>query len=212
MMILLLMILFNTFLFSQITEDQIQNYLKSHFSDYEKVDYQLISKVNLEQIEIDYSKSIIQKSDVVFLPVLSTHDKNVNSVIRLRVKLFKNVLIAKKDIPFNKILSSDDFNYQLVEVSKLRGTLVEQEIEYQNYKSRFTIRKGEALVYEIIEELPVIKSGEKIFLEVQKGSVRISYQGIARQNGKIGEIIDVLAENNELLKAKVISSQKVLVE
>ncbi len=212
MMILLLMILFNTFLFSQITEDQIQNYLKSHFSDYEKVDYQLISKVNLEQIKIDYSKSIIQKSDVVFLPVLSTHDKNVNSVIRLRVKLFKNVLIAKKDIPFNKILSSDDFNYQLVEVSKLRGTLVEQEIEYQNYKSRFTIRKGEALVYEIIEELPVIKSGEKIFLEVQKGSVRISYQGIARQNGKIGEIIDVLAENNELLKAKVISSQKVLVE
>jgi flagella basal body P-ring formation protein FlgA len=212
MMILLLTLIFNTFIFSQNSEDQIQKYLNSHFSGYDKVEYQLISKTNINDIVIDFSRALIQKSDMVFLPVLTKDERNNSSVIRLKIKLFKNVLTAKADIPFNKSLSDDDFNYQLKDVTKLRGTLVDKEIELTNYKTKFSLRKDEVLVLESIEEIPAVKSGEKLVLEVQKGAVKISYEGIARQNGKIGEIIDVLAANNELLKAKVISSQKVLVE
>ncbi len=212
MIILLLTLIFNTFIFSQNNEDQIQKYLNSHFSGYDKVEYQLISKMNINDIKIDASRTLIQKSDIVYLPVIIKDDRNSNSVIRLKIKLLKNVLTAKTDIPFNKSLGENDFNYQLKDVTKLRGTLVDKEIELTNYKTKFSLRKDDVLVLESIEEIPAVKSGEKLVLEVQKGSVKITYECVARQNGRIGEIIDVLAANNELIKAKVISSQKVLVE
>lgn len=212
MMIFLLTILFNTILISQNIEDQIQEFLNSHFGDYDRVEYQLVSKTKLDNIKIDFSKPLVKKSDIVFLPVIVKSEKNLNSNIRLKIKLFKNVLTAKKDIPFNTSLSSEDFHYQLKEVTNLRGTLVDKEIELSNYKTKFSFRKNDILVLENIDEIPAVKSGEKIVLEVQKGSVKISSECIARQNGKIGEIIDVLTANNELIKAKVISSQKVLVE
>lgn len=211
-MIFLLTLIFNTFLFSQNGEDHIQEYLNSHFSDFDKVEYQVLSKINVNDIKVDFSRNLIQNADVVFLPVLKKDDRNSSSVIRLKIKLFKNVLTAKADIPFNKSLSEEDFNYQLKDVTKLRGTLVDKEIELTNYKTKFSLRKDDVLVLESIEEIPAVKSGDKLVLEVDKGSVKISYEGIARQNGRIGEVIDVLAANNELIKAKVISSQKVLVE
>lgn len=212
MMILLLIIIFNISSFSQNNEDQIQKYLNSYFSEYDKVEYQLICKMNINDIKIDFDRAIIQKSDIVFLPVVKKNNRNNNSVIRLKIKLFKNVLTAKSDIMFNKSLNENDFNYQLKDVTKLRGTLVDKEKKLTNYKTKFTIKKDDILVLESIEEIPVVKSGDKLVLEVQKGSVKISYECVARQNGRIGEIIDVLAANNELIKAKVISSQKVLVE
>lgn len=211
-MIFLLTLIFNTFLFSQNGEDHIQEYLNSHFSDFDKVEYQVISKININDIKVDFSRNLIQNADIVFLPVVKKDDRNSSSVIRLKIKLFKYVLTAKADIPFNKSLSDDDFNYQLKDVTKLRGTLVDKEIELTNYKTKFSLRKEDVLVLESIEEIPAVKSGDKLVLEVDKGSVKISYEGIARQNGRIGEVIDVLAANNELIKAKVISSQKVLVE
>jgi flagella basal body P-ring formation protein FlgA len=213
MKILLLTILFNTLLLSQISKDKIQEYLNAHFSEYDKVEYQSVSNINIDDIEIDYSRTLVQKSDFVFLPVmLKSNNRELNSIIRLKIKLFKNVFVAKKDIPFNSSINEDDFNYQLEEVNRLRGTLVNKELSFNNYKTKFGIKKGEVLVLENLFEIPAVKSGDKLQLEVRKGAVQISYEGIARQNGKIGEIIDVLAANKEILKAKVISSQKVLVE
>ncbi len=213
MKIILLTILFNTLLLPQNIEDDIQKYLNAHFSEYDKVEYQSVSNMNLNDIEIDFSRTLVHKSDFVFLPVmLKSNNRELNSVIRLKIKLFKNVFVAKKDIPFNSSISKDDFNYQLEEVNRLRGNLVNKELSFNNYKTKFSIKKGEVLVLENLYEIPAVKSGDKLQLEVLKGAVQIYYEGIARQNGKIGEIIDVLAANNEILKAKVISSQKVLVE
>ncbi len=211
-MVLSFILLFNAIAFSQNSKDQIQKYLNSYFTGYDRVEYQLLSKIELNDIKIDFSKSLVQKSDIVFVPVILNDERNSNSNIRLKIKLFKNVLTANKDIPINTSLNKEDFNYQLMEVTKIRRTLADEGIELSNYKSKFGIRKNDVLLLENIYEAPVVKSGDKMILEVHKGSVKITYECIARQNGKIGEVIDVLTANNELLKARVISSQKVLVE
>lgn len=213
MMVFLFTILFNGFLSAQISKSSLENYLNSYFADYDKVEFQFINQINLNELVIDYSRPIIHKSDIVFLPVKYIEKQRaLNSTIRLKVELFKNVYTAKKDIQFNSSLNEEDFNYELKNVTTLRGNFIGSDANLSIYKTKFSIKKGEILLYELVEEIPVVKSGEKIFLEVQKGSVQISYQGIARENGKIGEIIDVLADNNELLKAKIISKQKAIVE
>lgn len=210
-MVLLLSIFLVNVLVAQTVDNQIQNYLNQHFAGYDKVEYEFISQVNFNDIEIDFSKQITVKSDIVFLPI-KLKGKNQSSVARLKVKLYKNVLVANKDIPINTNLNQEDFNYVLKDVTKVRGSLVDDKSSLESYKTKFSIKKGDILISELIDEIPVIKSGEKLVVEVQKGSVLISLDGFARQNGKIGETIDVLTSLNEIVKAKVVNKNKVLVE
>lgn len=210
-MLIILSIFLVNVLFAQTVDNQIQNYLSQHFAGYDKVEYEFISQVNLKDIEIDFSKQIAIKSDVVFLPI-RLKGKNQISVARLKVRLYKNVLVANKDIPINTNLNHEDFNYILKDVTKVRGSLVDTKNSLENYKTKFSIKKGDILISELIDEIPVVKSGEKLVVEVQKGSVLISLDGFARQNGKIGERIDVLTSLNEIVKAKVVNKNKVIVE
>lgn len=210
-MLIILSIFLVNVLFAQTVDNQIQNYLSQHFAGYDKVEYEFISQVNLKDIEIDFSKQIAIKSDVVFLPI-RLKGKNQISFARLKVRLYKNVLVANKDIPINTNLNHEDFNYILKDVTKVRGSLVDTKNSLENYKTKFSIKKGDILISELIDEIPVVKSGEKLVVEVQKGSVLISLDGFARQNGKIGERIDVLTSLNEIVKAKVVNKNKAIVE
>lgn len=213
MLIILFTFLFNCLVLAQLSLSNVEEYLNSYFTSYDKVEFQFINQVNWNDIVIDYSRPLIHKSDNVYLPVKAKgKDREFNTTIRLKVRLFKNVYKAKKDIQFNSSLSEENFNYELTDVTNVRGNFISNDVPLNLYKTKFTLKKGEILLRELVDEIPVIESGDKVTLEVQKGSVIISYHGIARQHGRIGETIDVLAGNNEILKAKVINKQKVIVE
>jgi flagella basal body P-ring formation protein FlgA len=211
MKLFLFLFVFNSFLFSQISQREIAQFLKDYFSEFDDVEVELLNKVDLKNFELDNTRTLVRKSDVVLLPVKSK-DNNVRSLLRLKIKLFKKVFLARQDIPFNTPLNKEDFNYALRDVTSLRGNLVGQEADLSNYKTKFNIKEGGVLLYELIEQIPIVKSGEKVVVEVIKGSVQVSSEGIARENGRAGEVIDVLTYNNEKLKAKVIEKNKVIVE
>jgi flagella basal body P-ring formation protein FlgA len=124
----------------------------------------------------------------------------------------KSVYSAKRDIQFNTTLRKEEFSYGLKDVTKLRGKFFTNDEEFENFRTKSSIKKDEVLILDLIEKIPAVKSGDKLILEVKKGSVEIHVEAVARQNGKIGELIDVLTANNELIRAKVISPNKVLVE
>lgn len=213
MNIIFFTLIFSCLLFSQTSEINIQQFLNSYFSNYDSVQFEIIDRHELKNAVIDYSKSIIQKSDVLFLPVIY---KNINkyksSFIRLKVRLFKKVSVAMKDIQINSILNEEDFVYQLKDVTRLKHNIADKQNLKNKYKARFVIKKGDILFSDHLEEIPVLYSGDKLVLEINKGSVVITSECIARENGKIGETIDVLTFNNQIIKAKVINSKKVLVE
>ncbi|MCA2005582.1 MAG: flagellar basal body P-ring formation chaperone FlgA, partial [Ignavibacterium sp.] len=78
--------------------------------------------------------------------------------------------------------------------------------------AKTNIKAGQIITQDLIEEIPLIQSGSRVTAEYIQGSVIISTEAIARQDGKANETIDILTSSNELLKAKVINSHKVLIE
>jgi flagella basal body P-ring formation protein FlgA len=213
MKVFFLILFFNFISTAQISIEQLSEYVNSKFKNFDKVEFKIDDKVDLKKISLDNSRLSNYKSGYFYLPVIINERNNPKkSILKLNVKLLKNVFLAKSDIPINSTLKAEDFNYELRDVTQLRGNLVEKHFNFNNYRTKFFIKKGSILEYDLIEELPVIKSGDKIILEVRVGSVIISSDAIARQNAKIGDKIDVLSYNNEILKAKIISPQKALLE
>ncbi|MCS7052189.1 MAG: flagellar basal body P-ring formation chaperone FlgA [Ignavibacterium sp.] len=209
-MIISILILLSFNVYSQSIENEIISYLNSYFNDYDKVEIQSMNN-NLNDLEIDYSKPLVKNSDLVLLPMKNKNNGNV-SIKRLKVKFYKKVLTANMDIQFGTLLKNQDFSVVLKDVTMIKRELVPVQQDLTNYKAKFSIKKGDLLLSDMIEEIPSVISGEKVIAEIQRGSVLISTDCIARQNGKIGERIDVLTPNNEVIKAKVISKNKVIVE
>jgi len=58
--------------------------------------------------------------------------------------------------------------------------------------------------------LPLIKSGDKINVSTIRGSVIVTADAIARQDGRLGEVIRIVTKNNKQFKAKVIDSNNVI--
>jgi flagella basal body P-ring formation protein FlgA len=74
------------------------------------------------------------------------------------------------------------------------------------------IPAGSIVFQSMIEKIPIIKQGDKVKIMVDKGSVRVSADGEARQNGAMGELIRVTnLGSRKIVQAEIIDSLTVVV-
>ena len=74
------------------------------------------------------------------------------------------------------------------------------------------IRAGSIVFPSMIEEIPVLKLGDKVNIVIEKGSIKVTAEGIARQKGAEGDIIRVVnLDSKKILKAEIIDSLTVTV-
>jgi len=74
------------------------------------------------------------------------------------------------------------------------------------------IPAGSIVFQSLIEEIPIIKPGDKVKIIVDKGSVKVSADGEARQKGAVGELIRVVnLGSKKVVRAEIIDSLTVVV-
>ncbi|MFA4923752.1 MAG: flagella basal body P-ring formation protein FlgA, partial [Ignavibacteriaceae bacterium] len=65
------------------------------------------------------------------------------------------------------------------------------------------------LIREVLEEKPVIQSGDLVKASFINGNVIVSMEANARQEGAVGEIIRVVTQNKKQYRVKVVDSLNV---
>lgn len=74
------------------------------------------------------------------------------------------------------------------------------------------IPAGSIVFQSMIEEIPIIKPGDKVKIIVDKGPVKVSADGEARQKGGVGELIRVVnLGSKKVVQAEIIDSLTVVV-
>lgn len=214
MLILILISFLSVFTFSQDFNSDVNNYLNQKFTGYDKVEFSVQSKINsTEVVEIDNTREFKYQKGYGYLPVVIKRNNRTSlSIITLNISLYKNVLVAKTDILKKSEINNDAIEFQLRNVTNVYGHPVTDINMLKNYCSKTTIKNDEILLTEMLEKIPVIKSGDKIIAELNTGSITISTDAIARQDGSSGDIIQVVSKENKLFKARVVDSNKVIIE
>ncbi|MDP3831248.1 MAG: flagellar basal body P-ring formation chaperone FlgA, partial [Ignavibacteriaceae bacterium] len=149
-------------------------------------------------------------NDVAYIPVKSVNGKSSSlSFVTVKLKLFDEVFSAKRNINKKMILSEEDIEIKLVDVAKIRGTALTENDKPNTFRTKSLIKKGDVIISELLEKIPVIQNGDLISAQVQHGNVMVSIDAIARQEGCVNDVIRIASKDKKLFKAKVIDSKNV---
>jgi flagella basal body P-ring formation protein FlgA len=73
------------------------------------------------------------------------------------------------------------------------------------------LNKGEILYADAVETVPLIKRGEDVEIRFQKGYIEIATPGVARQDGRYGEEIQVKCEETKKLFTGIVRDSETVI-
>jgi flagella basal body P-ring formation protein FlgA len=210
----LFIILFCSSVFAQTFEQEALQYLQKQFPEFDKIEMQLQKNFSSdEMVNVDFSRNIILGKGKAIIPVVATKGKKTSSsIVSVKINLYKKLLVAIRDFDRKERLNQLQFETRLIEVTKLNGTSVRTDFLLNNYRAKSFIKKGEILLEEEIEKIPLINIGDKVNAEVKNGNVTVTTEAFARQHGSKGDLIEVVPSNNKIIKARIVDADKVIVE
>ena len=97
------------------------------------------------------------------------------------------------------------------DVTELNNSPVSIKNDLSGYRCKKNLKTGEVLTENDIEKLPVINIGDKITASVVEGNVLIQTEAVSKQDGQVGDIINILTDDNRQFKAKVVDFNNVLI-
>lgn len=197
-------------------QPRIGEYLAAQLKQYERVEFEVVSVPQLlERKELDYSfdhsKQFRVSGSYGYIPVTLQGGglSDTRTTITVKLKLYQKVLLPLQDIAAGETLSPGLFEYKTREVTSLRGEPFTGLYEVSGKQSAMRIRKGAVLLRDMLELAPDIHIGERVQGYIANGSVVISLDVKAREDGRTGDIINVITDDKKVFKAKVESPERV---
>lgn len=113
-----------------------------------------------------------------------------NLSVRVQMQASARLVVATTDLRRGQIIGSGDLQLAEAELGRLREPCQDLD-ELIGKKVRRTIRAGEPIECQSIEFPPMVQRGELVTIVASKGYLTLSATGLARQDGKKGDIIKV---------------------
>ena len=191
----------------------IGDYLTRQLTDFEKIEHIVLSPKNIEQslISIDEERDFKINGNYGYIPVKEKNRDGSyrNTLITVKLKLFKKVLVANRSLRKKENISNGDFTVKYKEVSTLRFEPIGEFENLGYYRCKFNISDNTILQGSMIEKIPDIKIGDRIEAFFTNNSVAISFDATSRSEGSIGNIIKIKSDDQRIFKAKVLNNSTV---
>jgi len=194
-------------------DKQINDYLSVYLSDYDKYEFEVLGNLKDAAWEIQDDGNFNISKNIVYIPAKDAGaNNNAVTVISVKVKLYKYVRVALENIKPKTDLKESMFEQRLLEITSLRGTPLENTEDLKFLRNKSFLTKGNVLINEEVERLPILFSGDEVTAEKTIGSVTVTTQAFAREDGRAGDRIKIKTIDNKQFSAKVISNKKVFIE
>ena len=191
----------------------IGKYLNSQLRDYEKIEHVVLSPKNIEScsFSIDNEREFKINGNYGYIPVKEKNrDGSIrNSLVTVKLKLYKKVLVANRSMKKKENISNADFTVKYKEVSTLRFQPIGEFENLGYYRCKFHITENTILQGSMIEKIPDIQIGDRIEAFFTNNSVAISFDATSRSEGSIGNIIKIKSDDQRIFKAKVLNNSTV---
>jgi flagella basal body P-ring formation protein FlgA len=195
-------------------EPQLKNYLDTKLKSYSSYEYQVMSlPKSFSKIEIKNEKEFRIKKNYGYIPitVYSANNSISSALLTVRLKLFKEVLVSQNKIERNAGLASEMFTNKIENVASVEGSVMDVASDLTSLRSKVVIREGIVLTKEMVEPLPIVKTGAKLILHTGKNGVDVTVDVISRQEGCEGDLINV-QNGSKIFKARIIDKYNLKLE
>jgi len=195
----------------------LDSYLKQKLSDFTKYEYEVVSlpsyieSINDVRVSISPEREFKINYGFAYVPVdiKLTNDNRSQSIVTLKINLYDEVFTSVRKIKRGEIISQNDFSVSEKEITHLRNNAVDISKMLNNVQASVNIGENMILQENMIEKLPDVKAGDKVFAFSNVGTVTVTFPVTVREDGRTGETIRVLRDDKLIFKAIVIDSKNV---
>ncbi len=124
------------------------------------------------------------------------------------VRQYVSALEATDTIAKDEILSWDKLKAVEIPVSALDSDALSAFTRIGRYKAKSNIRQGSAVYSKNVEQLFDVKARDAVTLVFDRGSIRITMDGISTESGSLGDIVSVKPADAEKSFSGRITGQK----
>jgi len=165
------------------------------------------------RLEINNEKEFRIKKNYGYVPIAiySSNNSISSSLLTVKLKSYKEVLVSQSKIERNVKLSPEMFIARIENVSSVEGTPFETLDGMDLFRSRTVIREGSILIKEMVEQMPIVKIGDKMKMHSGGNGVDVTVDVVSRQEGVVGGIISVQS-GSTIYKAKIIDKNNLKLE
>ncbi len=170
-------------------------------------------KLDFDRVKILPSRNRVRLGIQMVKCLLRFKNRTVRTIpFKIRVKRFQDVVVSTKQLDRHSILQTRDVTLARRETTQLRKRAFFLPGDAIGLRVNRIIQAGEIITQNLVETQPIITLGSKVEIVVQKGALRITMPGVARADGRLGDIIKVKSlETRKILSAKIINAQTVYV-
>ena len=130
----------------------------------------------------------------------------------VNVKVYRDVLVSSRNLTRGVQLSQADISLQEMDVSLIRGQLIDDAQQAVGQQLRRNINAGTALSADMLEAPVLVRRGDTVMLTAERGGVSIRQQGTAMEDGESGRQIAVRnTSSNRVVQAVVTARGEVRV-
>jgi flagella basal body P-ring formation protein FlgA len=170
-----------------------------------------VAKGRIDHQIIPAKPSIIGSQRVTLLTRVDGQISS-NQSIRIEVEALADIVVCAGTLRRGEILDAANVELRYQDISRLKEPIFSLE-EVVGKRLKRSVRLGEPLQKTQVEFPPVIKRGERVVIQVESQSLMLSAAGEAKQDGQIGETIQVMnTDSHKEILCQVVASGLVKVE
>ncbi len=133
--------------------------------------------------------------------------------VKYRIKKYEKVLIINDLVTRNTLVAENMFHVERTDVTRLKECPIYDFSEISGLRAKRNLRRGKILTTASLEKVPDIIFGNNLAIIYGSGSFRVSAEGIALQNGSIGEMIKVKnVQSKKIIRGRISEKGVVRVE
>lgn len=132
--------------------------------------------------------------------------------IPFKCQIIKEVIVATKEIDINKNIEIDDLSLTACDIG-INSEYYTEKTKIIGKRAKRLIAPGTIITSDMFDDFPIIKQGDLVTIVIESTKFRITAQGKAKEDGKIGQLIKVA--NTTTMKeiiARVLDNKTVQVD
>lgn len=111
--------------------------------------------------------------------------------VAAQVRVFRDAVVASRNMTRGVTISASDISVREVDVSTIRGQILESAEIVVGMELRRPTNTGDVLIMDMLITPLMIKRGDTVVLTAERAGVAIRQQGVALQDGEAGKQIQV---------------------
>ena len=134
-------------------------------------------------------------------------DKDLIKAVPVSVGVTMLVKAVVTDIPINTGEKLKDYKITARAVTNKNSMPVVDPSALEGKQAKRYIRAGSTIYLSMFENVPVIDIGDKVGIVIEKGLIRVTAEGLARQRGGVGDIIRVVnLGSKKVIRVEIVDS------